>query len=1294
VDVATTGSAYGQILPGAPPSPDPNQPGGLGNGIAVNPLREAFFVGTSNATTPSLTGGVTATATATIVGGAVQITLTTAGLPTATSGSGYLTAPTITLTGLTGCTTAPGPFTVTIDPITGAVTAVTPNPSGAGCTVPAPTVAFSAAPAAGTAKSTNYLTISPIESPVSPVPATQANLSSTVGAQNGGREDVIYGAMQFYDAIATPSALNFTATVNSLPSITAPNGQTGGPTGLAAQAIVNYSNWESQVLNIPPGCTISPVVPNGQGGAPAFLVTPITGTSSFLIQVNPSAVAFPGVVTSIISFNKVGPCTGVGQPPLDSWDPITVTLTVSAPISLSPENTFVLTSGTGTGLVQPLVSQGLQLVANQFITSGIDVSTTNSNGPINFTAQIVPGPNWIGAVANSIVLPTPTDIIYTAVGSNLGAPTRVPVGINTQVIASLPAGTYTAYIMFTASPETPATPTAGSTACGITSTVPVGSGTTSPSCIPISLTITGVQTANIPSPIVFGANSATNQQTGLVISNPLGATSAFNFTTGYQPTPVVGTALPAANVFFVGTGSTLIPATVGNTISGSIAAGGTFTVPIQVNPVGLKTGVYSGQLLVSNNGQASGATPQTTVPLIVYVGPQAGEDLPSGNGLGLMLPVNLPPIGTGALPGTAAGSSPGAYSLTLSVPAGVGPTGPNAISNPTLVQVTGLNNTSLTPYVVKAPTVSASLVGVSVTNPGFGFGTIPGQAGGGTATCATNAQQSALPNSPIGSTCAWSVWVDATSLNSTNTQQLAACGSAPDNFGETGTLTFSSDPTGQPFANLVVPVTVCVTDFPRLTVAMPTTFPNPTFGTGLPTNVIPGFTQSVVEMALPSTGVTLLATAGNSSQVCKVLDIHSNGGIVSNVTIAPLSTQWVTIQPAPPLFTGTIPAFSNPGTVNGLTPINSAFSQFAAGPLTVGPGLQTFQICVNTDPVGNVAGIFSTTVTINGAGVGPIVIPVNMLISNPSGVTTSTSLLSQIGVYRPTAAGPNTSMAFYLDANGNNAWDATDKVRLFGVTGIPGTTLNDTPVAGDWDGSGIVRFGVFHCPATPAIGPCTWFIDLNNNGQWDGTFGGDAIWSNFGLPGDIPVVGDWTGDGKAKIGVIRCSAGPNPCVWYLDMGNKHTFDPATVGILFLGASGDMPAVGNWLPNSTSNAVQIGVAHCPTAGAACTWTVDSTGKTASANPTPIDVRPTATTAGTFTAPGGFQTGDVAVMGNWNGNGKLRMGIFRASTGQWFVDTNGNGVYDAGIDQVFSFGLPPAANPGGVADQPIVGFWTVQ
>src|SRR5205823_4249605 len=118
------------------------------------------------------------------------------------------------------------------------------------------------------------------------------------------------------------------------------------------------------------------------------------------------------------------------------------------------------------------------------------------------------------------------------------------------------------------------------------------------------------------------------------------------------------------------------------------------------------------------------------------------------------------------------------------------------------------------------------------------------------------------------------------------------------------TISFSANTNAGsfPFSTLVVPLTVCVTDFPSLIVGMPNTFPNPTFGPnatpGLNNNVvqisnlIPGFQQSVVEMVLAQSNgstqssttapINLLTLAGNSSNVCKILDIHTNGGVINN----------------------------------------------------------------------------------------------------------------------------------------------------------------------------------------------------------------------------------------------------------------------------------------------------------------------------------------------------------------------------------------------------------------------------
>jgi len=1332
------------------------------------------------------------------------------GITFTAAGSGYTSIPTCTILGGGGAgatcslTYAGNLFTLgTVGPLTGVLfyngaPVSGANPAG-GCTlcissggvgyaVGTTLVAFANPPSVGSS-SPAYLTTNPVDLSVPPTPPLQGNLGGT-GSTNAGEgcvtttpgyppcpgtgpEDVIYGALQFYDAIATPTVVNFTATINSFSSITAPDGQTGAN----AKAVINYTNWEGQQLNIPPGCTITPNVPAiaGIGGIPAFVVTQVAGTSQFIVTVNSSAaalgpVSFPGVITSIVTFTKSGPCTGQGQPPLDSWDPVTLTLTVTSSLLITPPPAgFNITTLTATGLLQPYVADGIQLVANQTLVQNVGVTTAVSNGPINFTVQIVPGPNWVGPIAAAITVPTPTDIIYGVQG-----PTQIniPVTINSNIIAGFPQGVYTAFILFAPTPETPALPAPASLEC-FSSTSPVASGSISPACIPITITVGGNVLSDVPATVVF-RGSSTPQDTSVVLANS--TATSYSFTAGYVPNNFYCSPLPASNVFFVGTGQTLIPSNIGPPPQGTITPGGQFTLPLQINPAGLATGCYSGMVLFSNNGTISGTTPQTTVPVLVLVGPAASEDLPTNNGLALMYPPNSP-FPTGGIggcpqstitppntqflpcppPGTqGTGSSTGAYPLVINVPAGMSP---SQLANPTLIMVTGLNNTATTTFLVAAPAVSSTLPGVSIANPGGLFGSGNSSCSGANAPgSGTYASFSSLPLSPFGPPCSWEIYVDSTAVNSSNTVTgLAACANTG-GVGITGTLTFNPTGASFPFSPLVVPLTVCISDSPNLNITQPVFYPNPTFGTGIPnpnfcgSSAFPvGCPQMIVGIPLPAAGVVLQQTRGNSTPACAEIGINTNGGGFSpltgiqGVTIAPFTVPWLSAAVSTAPYLGSIPAFDSlgplfinggwgfdggfgieggPGAIGQPIPVpvyytafgpgsNSSATNtipgvdfaictsgspcsaintvapFPAGPATVNNAMQTLQLCANTDPLGLATGSFATMVTI-----GNVTFPVTFNISNAGTVTQPTPKFSEIGVYRPTSATQNSSMAFYLDSNGNNAWDATDKVRLFGVTGIPGLTLNDTPVAGDWDGSGVVRFGVFHCPSSPAVGPCTWFIDLNNNGMWDGVFGGDAAWANFGLAGDVPVVGDWTGDGKSKIGVMRCTPGSvNPCVWYLDMGNKHTYDPATVGILFLGAAGDQPAVGSWIPNNALPSNQIGVVHCPTVGASCTWSVDSTGRTGSANPTPIDVRPSVTTAGTFTAAGGYQAGDVAVMGNWNGNGSLRMGMFRSSTGQWYVDTNGNGVYDAGTDQIFSFGLPPAANPGGVADQPIVGFWTM-
>jgi len=546
-------------------------------------------------------------------------------------------------------------------------------------------------------------------------------------------------------------------------------------------------------------------------------------------------------------------------------------------------------------------------------------------------------------------------------------------------------------------------------------------------------------------------------------------------------------------------------------------------------------------------------------------------------------------------------------------------------------------------------------------------------------------------------------------------------------------------------ASLVVPLLVCVSDSPQIVLGMPNTFPNPTYGptngNGLgncnsvpnppggnnnacaltqPSNLIPGFPQTITEMVLAISGgssasaavttapINLLAQTGNSSQICKILDIHTDGGVVFGATIAPIGVQFATIQPLGAVQGGAVflgPASSNPApnslpatsvgpqpptagfpypfptlTINGINFFDVGIDGlglfpglgsgiggtpgFAAGPIQVIPAMQTFAICVNTDPVGNASGTFPTTVTINGAGVGPIIIPVNMIVSTAGVPPPPGSKFSNIGIFRGSQG------LFALDENGNNAFDLPGD-RLVQPFGQPG----DIPVAGDWDGTGVIRIGVYR----PANGH--WYLDLNNNGHWDGAAPNLDLDIQFGAPSatcvpttsaglaacqDIPIVGDWNGSGISKLGIFRNGQ------FFLDNAAPTAAGAHTSFTTFnFGQPGDIPVAANWNGACTSSVSQnppcpdqIGVFRRGT------WFVNATGDGVFHAGDPVY---------TF-----GQASDIPVVGNWNGTGGKRIGVFSA-TGTWFVDINGDHVFTSPTDQTFNFGEP--------GDLPLVGTWTL-
>ncbi|TAN40734.1 MAG: hypothetical protein EPN25_06485 [Nitrospirae bacterium] len=148
---------------------------------------------------------------------------------------------------------------------------------------------------------------------------------------------------------------------------------------------------------------------------------------------------------------------------------------------------------------------------------------------------------------------------------------------------------------------------------------------------------------------------------------------------------------------------------------------------------------------------------------------------------------------------------------------------------------------------------------------------------------------------------------------------------------------------------------------------------------------------------------------------------------------------------------------------------------------------------------------------------------------------------------------------WYLDMNGNGAWDGepTDRRLVFGV-GLVGAI----PVTGDWTGFGTTFIGIFHNGV--------WYLDMNGNGAWDGTSTDAMLSFGAGLTGAVPVIGNWTGLSATNIGIFHDG------VWYLDLNGNGAWDGAPADGMYtfgVGLPGAVPVTGDW---NGSGSKKIGI----------------------------------------------------------------------------------------------------------------------
>ena len=150
--------------------------------------------------------------------------------------------------------------------------------------------------------------------------------------------------------------------------------------------------------------------------------------------------------------------------------------------------------------------------------------------------------------------------------------------------------------------------------------------------------------------------------------------------------------------------------------------------------------------------------------------------------------------------------------------------------------------------------------------------------------------------------------------------------------------------------------------------------------------------------------------------------------------------------------------------------------------------------------------------------------------------------------------------------------------------------------------------------------------------------------TTFGLCSDIPITGDWNGDGRTEIGVFRPSA------------REFIFNTNPVARTTFGLSSDIPITGDW---NGDGKTEIGVFRPSTSEFIF-------------NTYPV----MRTTFGL--------SSDIPITGDWNRDGRTEIGVFRPSTHTFYQDYSGDGVWDgAVIDRTYNFGL--------TGDLPISGKW---
>ncbi|MEX1028305.1 MAG: SUMF1/EgtB/PvdO family nonheme iron enzyme [Candidatus Paceibacterota bacterium] len=205
----------------------------------------------------------------------------------------------------------------------------------------------------------------------------------------------------------------------------------------------------------------------------------------------------------------------------------------------------------------------------------------------------------------------------------------------------------------------------------------------------------------------------------------------------------------------------------------------------------------------------------------------------------------------------------------------------------------------------------------------------------------------------------------------------------------------------------------------------------------------------------------------------------------------------------------------------------------------------------------------------------------------------------------------------------------------------------DLPVTGDWNGDGICDIGV--CRPLDN-GSLRWIRYLRGNVE---QLEPEVV---FGLAFDTPVVADIDGDGQADIGIVKRRRDLQTLEWQFDTDLDGTHDQSFT----LGNVDDLPVTGDW---DGDGKVNLGIVR-RVENAGLHWVLYAEDRKAVVRELSF---------------GHFL--DQPIVGDWNGDGRADIGNYRANSVEpdsiWLLNVDNDGFYESEIR-----GL------GTVADLPVV------